>query len=90
MEKGIFKISGMTCAACSSRIEKKLSKLEGVSSASVNLAVEKATVQYDKSVIKEQDIIKIIEELGYGAKPFAEVNREEEKIKKSKEIKVLK
>lgn len=90
METGVFKISGMTCAACSSRIEKKLNKLNGVSSAGVNLAVEKATVKYDKSIVKEEDIIKAVEAMGYGAKPFARVNSEEEKIKKQNEIKVQK
>ncbi|OQB14194.1 MAG: Copper-exporting P-type ATPase A [Firmicutes bacterium ADurb.Bin193] len=90
METGIFKISGMTCAACSARIEKKLSKLNGVASAGVNLAVEKATVKYDNNIIKEEDIIKAVESIGYRAKPIAEVNSEEEKIKKQNEIKVLK
>lgn len=89
METANFKISGMTCAACSARIEKKLSKLDGISNAGVNLAVEKATVEFDKSIITEADIIKAIEAIGYGAKPLSELSREEEKLKKQNEIKIL-
>jgi len=90
METETFKISGMTCAACSARIERKLSKLNGITSAGVNLAVEKATVAYDKTIITEAEIIHTIESIGYGAKPFAEVNREEEKKKKKIELKIQK
>lgn len=46
-EKRDFAITGMTCAACSARIEKVLNKMEGVSFAGVNLAIEKATVEYN-------------------------------------------
>lgn len=59
-------ISGMTCAACAIRIEKGLQKLEGVESASVNLALEKSTVVYDAEKMSFQDIQKKIEDLGYG------------------------
>jgi len=41
-----FPVTGMTCASCVRRIEKALAKVDGVSSASVNLATERATVQY--------------------------------------------
>ena len=47
-----FQITGMTCAACSNRIEKGLKKMEGVKEANVNLALEKAMVQYDSAVLK--------------------------------------
>ena len=45
-EKETFDVSGMTCAACATRVEKGLSKLEGVSSVNVNLALETATLNY--------------------------------------------
>ncbi|PPA70574.1 heavy metal translocating P-type ATPase [Jeotgalibacillus proteolyticus] len=61
-------ITGMTCAACSTRVEKGLSKLQGVRSANVNLALEQATVEYTKGVLTNQDIIRQVEKLGYGAK----------------------
>ncbi|PLR98449.1 copper-translocating P-type ATPase [Bacillus sp. T33-2] len=59
-------ITGMTCAACASRIEKGLKKVDGVDIANVNLALEKATVRYDPIVTKVQDIDKKIHDLGYG------------------------
>ncbi|WP_419956149.1 heavy metal translocating P-type ATPase [Neobacillus niacini] len=66
-EKAEFDITGMTCAACSTRIEKGLNKLEGVVKANVNLALEKATVEYNGSALSPADIIKKVENLGYGA-----------------------
>ncbi|MCK9479860.1 MAG: heavy metal translocating P-type ATPase [Firmicutes bacterium] len=89
MEKTIIKIDGMSCAACSSRVEKQLNELKGIKSASVNLAAEKATVSYDESVASEADIINAIKAAGYGAQPFAKVDRGEETLKKQKEIKTL-
>ncbi|GHH96960.1 heavy metal translocating P-type ATPase [Neobacillus kokaensis] len=66
-EKAEFDITGMTCAACSARIEKGLNKLDGVVKASVNLALEKATVEFNGSALSTNDIIKKVENLGYGA-----------------------
>lgn len=66
-EKAEFDITGMTCAACATRIEKGLNKLEGVVKANVNLALEKATVEYNSAVLKPGEIIKKVENLGYGA-----------------------
>ncbi|GAF09830.1 Cu+ P-type ATPase [Paenibacillus pini JCM 16418] len=61
-----MQITGMTCAACATRIEKGLSRMEGVSRANVNLALEQATVSFDP---KQADLKKMeekIESLGYG------------------------
>ncbi|MDR4949293.1 heavy metal translocating P-type ATPase [Neobacillus cucumis] len=66
-EKTEFDITGMTCAACATRIEKGLNKLEGVVKANVNLALEKATVEYSSAVLNPSEIIKKVENLGYGA-----------------------
>ena len=66
-EKLEFDITGMTCAACSTRIEKGLNKLDGVVKANVNLALEKATVEYNGSTLTPSDLIKKVEKLGYGA-----------------------
>lgn len=60
-----LKVTGMTCAACSNRIEKALNKMEGVE-ANVNLALEKATIKYDPSKLNISDIQEKIENLGYG------------------------
>lgn len=61
-----FQITGMTCAACANRIEKGLSKLEGVSSANVNFALEKASVTYDSKVVGIDKLEESISKLGYG------------------------
>lgn len=60
-------ISGMTCANCALRIEKGLSKLPGVQSATVNFAMETATVEYDEAVCELPQLIGNVEQLGYGA-----------------------
>lgn len=57
----------MTCAACATRIEKGLNKMDGISKANVNLALENATVEYDPSQTSPIDIIQRVEKLGYGA-----------------------
>ncbi|MEH7107271.1 heavy metal translocating P-type ATPase [Bacillus sp. JJ1764] len=66
-EKAEFDITGMTCAACSARIEKGLNKLDGVFKANVNLALEKATVEFNGAALQPRDIVKKVEALGYGA-----------------------
>ena len=66
-QKTEFAITGMTCAACSTRIEKGLNKMEGVSIANVNLALENATVEFNPSEVSIADIIAKVEKLGYGA-----------------------
>jgi Cu+-exporting ATPase len=59
-------ITGMTCASCANRIERKLNKLDGVS-ASVNYATEKATVAYDRTSIDPEQLIGAVEAAGYQA-----------------------
>jgi Cu+-exporting ATPase len=64
-EKAVFKVGGMTCAACASRIEKGLVRVEGVKEAAVNLAAEKASVTYNPSMVTLPDLMKKVEEIGY-------------------------
>ncbi|MFJ7829427.1 heavy metal translocating P-type ATPase [Peribacillus sp. NPDC097284] len=66
-QKKEFAITGMTCAACATRIEKGLNKMDGVSFANVNLALEKTTVEFNPSEVTIADIIAKVEKLGYGA-----------------------
>lgn len=68
-----FQITGMTCSACSARIEKVLSRTEGVQSATVNLALETGKVQYDPAVMSATDIISKIKTMGYGAELKSEI-----------------
>ena len=57
----------MTCAACATRIEKGLNKMDGVTSANVNLALENATVEFNPTQVTISDLIGKVEKLGYGA-----------------------
>lgn len=71
-QKQLFKISGMTCANCALTIEKGLKAMPGVKSAAVNFATEKLTVETDPEVVKEEDLLAKIKDLGYGAQSEAE------------------
>lgn len=61
-----LQITGMTCAACAIQIEKGLSKVEGVSAANVNFAMEKASVVYDPAKVDVNQLEERIKQLGYG------------------------
>lgn len=71
-KKSELTITGMTCAACSSRIEKGLNKMDGVIEANINLALETGTIEYNPADLKEEELIEKIFKLGYGAKPKAD------------------
>ncbi|MBE0451419.1 MAG: copper-translocating P-type ATPase [Clostridia bacterium] len=62
-----FKVEGMTCSSCSSIVQKKLSSLDGITYANVNIATEKGQVQYDSSKIDIQTIVNAVDNLGYKA-----------------------
>mgnify|MGYP003801521691 CR=1 FL=1 len=66
MQTTNYKISGMSCASCSARIEKTLAGKEGVFSVNVNLATEKALIDFNEQLISGQEIKNSIESLGYG------------------------
>ncbi len=82
-------IGGMTCAACAQRIEKGLAKLDGVVSASVNLATEKATVEYIPQKVRLSAIRQTIEKLGYKALSTEKNTVDEDKLRKEKEIRLM-
>jgi P-type Cu+ transporter len=87
MEKNItLDITGMSCAACSGRIEKGLRKLDGIIEANVNLALEKANVVFDPKTVKPAQLIKTIEKLGYGAVDADTLTADKEKELREKEI----
>ncbi|KAM5310787.1 copper-transporting ATPase 2 isoform 2-T2 [Glossophaga mutica] len=60
-------VTGMTCASCVHNIEAKLARTNGITHAAVALATSKAHVKFDPEIIGPRDIVRIIEELGYGA-----------------------
>ncbi len=66
MKKTSLKITGMTCASCAQNIEKALNKIDGVSKATVNFSVEKATVEYDSARADQKAFENAITGLGYG------------------------
>jgi len=84
-----LKISGMSCAACSAKIERKLNKVEGVVNATVNLATERAKIEFDFSKVKSADLINTVESLGYEADKIENVTQDKEKEQREKEIKRL-
>lgn len=64
-DKAEFTVSGMTCAACANRVEKRLNKLEGVNKATVNFALESATVDFNPDEINVSEMKNTISKLGY-------------------------
>lgn len=71
MKKQLLDITGMSCSACSSRIEKVVNRMQGVEQMSVNLLKNNAHVSFDESVVDEKEIITRIEKLGFGASVHA-------------------
>jgi Cu+-exporting ATPase len=59
-------VTGMTCASCVARVERAIGKVEGVDTAAVNLATEKATVTFDPGAVSTGDLVTTIEAAGYG------------------------
>jgi Cu+-exporting ATPase len=59
-------VTGMTCASCVRRIEKRLGKVDGVRDVNVNLATEKARVIFDPSLVTLPDLVSAVEKAGYG------------------------
>ena len=86
-----MKIDGMTCAACAKAVERVVKKLDGVESISVNIATDKANIDYDPSKVKLSQIKAAIEKAGY--KPIEEVKNkvdvDEDKLRKEREMKSL-
>lgn len=89
ISSAVLKVSGMSCAACAARVEKQLGSLEGVHSAAVNLASERASVEYDSEKIKTSDLIKAVEAIGYKAERAEELSVDREKEQREKEIRRL-
>lgn len=84
-----LKITGMSCAACSAKIERRLGKMDGVMMAAVNLATEKASVEFDTSKVSTSEIINIVGNLGYKAEKIEDVSKDKEKEQREKEVKKL-
>ncbi|KUK53376.1 MAG: hypothetical protein XD78_1247 [Desulfotomaculum sp. 46_296] len=87
--KAVLKISGMSCAACAARIEKKLNSMDGIQKAGVNLATEKANISYQPGRVKVEEMISAIQALGYNAENVEEIDNDRQIEQKDIEIKAL-
>ena len=85
-DKVDFDISGMTCAACATRIEKRINKMDGVSKANVNFALETIAVEYDNNQVETSDMINAVKKMGYELIPKQDskdkMDHKEQEIKK--------
>ena len=69
LQKEQFDITGMTCSACSARIEKSVGKLPGIKEVSVNLLKNSMVASYDEAILDTAGIVQAVEKAGYGAIP---------------------
>ncbi len=77
MEKK-FDVRGMTCSACVANVTKAVEKLDGVSTANVNLMTNSMKVNFDENKINDEEIIRAVEKIGYGASPAGEKTKKQE------------
>jgi len=95
LESRTIPVSGMTCAACSGRVQRSLEKTPGVTSASVNLMTGEATVDFDPATVAPERLVEVIRETGYGAEiPRADATAEaafaSQDLERDAEARVLK
>ena len=83
-----LKIDGISCQACVAKIERKLSRTDGVEKALVNISNNMADIEYNEKEIKASEIMKIIEKLGYTPKRREDLKDKEEAIKAEKKLKI--
>jgi len=89
MDNYVLRITGMTCAACSARVEKAINKIDGVKNCAVNLTTERMTVQFAPSITDLNIIKNRVEKIGYGWEEIKKDMIDDDKIRKEKEIKTL-
>ncbi len=70
MTEKTYRVTGMSCASCSARVEKVTGRLPGVTSSSVNLATEKLHIVFDEKLLDFAGIQKAVVDAGYGLEPF--------------------
>lgn len=84
MKEEVYLIEGMSCAACSSAVERVTRKLDGVRRSDVNLTTNKMTICYDETKVNQETIMKKVEKAGFGISPVIE----EKETKKDSEVDV--
>lgn len=88
--KETLKVTGMTCAACSARVEKMVGKMDGVNACNVNLTTEKINVEFDPDKLTLEDIKQKIEKVGYGWEEIKKDAADQDRIRKEREIRIFK
>ena len=84
MKQEEYIISGMSCAACSSSVQRVVSRLEGVESCDVNLITGKMTVSYDEQKTGQADFTRVVEKAGFGIRPDTPKEAEKPKAAEKK------
>ena len=79
-----FRISGMTCTSCVNTIESALKKKQGIIKVSVNLATEKAQIEYDPTLINTKEIIDVIKSVGYDAYRISSLRTRDDREKRER------
>ena len=87
MKKVLLKIDGMTCSACSSGLEKFLNKQDGIKTASVNLIMNNASIEYDDSKLTLEQVEKFVDKAGFTSLGID--NLEEEKKKSNEKYRLI-
>jgi len=84
MKKIILAIEGMTCSACSNGLERYLNKQKGIQTASVNLVMANASIEYDETLLNQEQIEKFVKEAGFQSLGLFKEIKVEEKNKAEK------
>lgn len=92
MKQEVYKISGMSCAACSSAVERVTRRMEGVQRSDVNLTTARMQIEYDETLVTPELIIAKVEKAGFGAELYVEdkEKRKQEAIAQAEELKAAK
>ena len=88
MIEEIYLIEGMSCAACSSAVERVTRKLEGVERSDVNLTTNRMIIYYDEAKVTRDDIMAKVKKAGFGINPYEEVKPLEKNVNKGAESKI--
>ena len=83
MKKALIKISGMTCAGCSSGLEKYLNKQNGIVKAEVNLVMSNASIEYDEKIVDLDNIDTFVKEAGFRSLGIDKFEEEKKIFKKT-------
>lgn len=84
MKKVVLSIDGMTCSACSNGLEKYLNKQDGIKSATVNLVMANALIEYDENILNLETLEKFVEEAGFKSLGIYNENNEKKQNKNEK------